>query len=34
MTLRLEMAATRIGERAAMAAEFPLFLENRRRDSK
>lgn len=34
MTLRLEMATTRIGERAAIASEFPLFLENRRRDSK
>jgi hypothetical protein len=34
LTLRLEAAATRIGERAAMASEFPLFLENRGRDSK
>lgn len=34
MTLRLEAAATRIGERAAIAGEFPLFLENRSRDSK
>jgi hypothetical protein len=34
MTLRLEAAATRIGERAAMASEFPLLLENRSRDSK
>ncbi len=34
MTLQLEAATTRIGERAAIAAEFPLFLENRRRDSK
>jgi hypothetical protein len=34
MTLRLEAAATRIGERAAMASESPLFLENRGRDSK
>jgi hypothetical protein len=33
LTLQLEMATTRIGERAAIAAEFPLFLENRRRDS-
>jgi hypothetical protein len=33
MTLRLEMATTRIGERAAIASEFPLFLENRRHDS-
>ena len=31
MTLQLEAATTRIGERAAIAAEFPLFLENRRR---
>ncbi len=34
MTLQLEAATTRIGERAAIASEFPLFLENRRRDSK
>ena len=34
MTLKLEMATTRMGERAAIASEFPLFLENRRRDSK
>jgi hypothetical protein len=34
MTLQLEAATTRIGERAAIATEFPLFLENRRRDSK
>jgi hypothetical protein len=33
MTLQLEMATAQIGERAAIAAEFPLFLENRRRDS-
>jgi hypothetical protein len=33
MTLRLEMAMTRIGERTAIASEFPLFLENRRHDS-
>jgi hypothetical protein len=32
MTLRLETATARIGERAAIAAEFPLFLENRRRN--
>jgi hypothetical protein len=30
MTLRLEDATARLGERAAMAAEFPLFLEQRR----
>jgi hypothetical protein len=29
MTLHLEVAAARIGERAAVAAEFPLFLEDR-----
>lgn len=29
MTLRLEVATARLGERAAMAAEFPLFLEKR-----
>jgi hypothetical protein len=33
LTLQLELATTRIGERAAIASEFPLFLENRRRDS-
>jgi hypothetical protein len=33
MTLKLEVAAARIGERAAMAGEFPLFLENRGGDS-
>jgi hypothetical protein len=33
MTLRLEMATTQVGERAAIAADFPLFLEDRRRDS-
>jgi hypothetical protein len=33
MALQLEMATTRIGERAAIAADFPLFLENRRGDS-
>lgn len=33
MTLRLEMATAQIGEHAAIAGEFPLFLENRRRDS-
>ena len=32
MTLQLEMATSRIGERAAIASEFPLFLEDRRRD--
>jgi len=32
MTLRLETATARIGERAAIATEFPLFLENRRRN--
>jgi len=34
MTLWLEAAATRIGERAAFASEFPLILEDRRGDSK
>jgi hypothetical protein len=34
ITLRLEMAAARIGERAAMAAEVPLFLENGGGDAK
>jgi hypothetical protein len=29
MTLHLEVAAARIGERAAVAAEFPLFLQDR-----
>jgi hypothetical protein len=33
MTLKLEVAATRLGERAALASEFPLFLEKRGRDS-
>jgi hypothetical protein len=33
MTLQLEMATTQIGERAAIAADFPLFLEDRRRHS-
>ena len=33
ITLQLEMATARIGERAAIAPEFPLFLENRRRNS-
>lgn len=33
ITLQMEAATTRIGERAAIAAEFPLFLEDRRRDS-
>jgi hypothetical protein len=33
MTLKLEIAAARIGERAAMASDFPLFLEDRGRDS-
>lgn len=33
MTLQLEMATAQIGEQAAIAAEFPLFLQNRRRDS-
>lgn len=33
ITLRLELATTRIGERAAIASEFPLFLENRRSDT-
>ena len=33
MALQLEMATTTIGERAAIAAEFPLFLEDRRGDS-
>jgi len=32
LTLGLEAATTRLGERASMASEFPLFLENRRRD--
>lgn len=32
MTLRLEVATARLGERATMAAEFPLFLEKRRGD--
>jgi hypothetical protein len=32
MTLWLEAAATRIGERAAFASEFPLILEDRRSD--
>jgi hypothetical protein len=32
MTLRLEAATTRMGERAAIASEFPLFLENRDRE--
>jgi|HubBroStandDraft_6_1064221.scaffolds.fasta_scaffold616445_2 hypothetical protein len=32
MTLWLEAAATRIGERAAFASEFPLVLEDRRSD--
>jgi len=32
LTLGLEAATTRLGERAGMAAEFPLFLENGRRD--
>lgn len=30
MTLRLEVATARLGERASIAAEFPLFLEKRR----
>lgn len=34
MTLGLEVSATRIGERAAVASELPLFLEDRRRDPK
>lgn len=34
LTLRLEMATARIGERMALVPEFPLPLENRRRDSK
>ena len=34
ITLRLEVAAAKIGERAAMASEFPLFLQNRGRDPK
>jgi hypothetical protein len=34
MTLQLEVAAARIGERAAVASEFPLFLENRGPDPK
>jgi hypothetical protein len=34
MTLWLEGATARVGERAAMAAEFPLFLEKRRGDPK
>lgn len=34
LTLRLEMATARIGERVALVPEFPLPLENRRRDSK
>jgi len=33
MTLRLEVATARLGERAAIVSELPLFLENRRRDS-
>jgi hypothetical protein len=33
MTLKLEVAVTHLGERAALASEFPLFLENRRGDS-
>jgi len=32
LTLGLEAATSRLGERAAMAAELPLFLKNRRRD--
>ncbi len=34
ITLRLEVAAARIGERAAMASEFPTSLQNRGRDPK
>jgi len=34
ITLRLEVAAARIGERAAMASEFPASLQNRGRDPK
>jgi hypothetical protein len=34
ITLRLEAATTSIGERAAIASEFPLFLEDRGRGSK
>jgi hypothetical protein len=33
MTLRLEAATTSIGERAAIASEFPLFLQDRGRGS-
>jgi len=33
MTLRLEMTSARLGERALMASDFPLFLEKGRRDS-
>lgn len=33
ITLRLEAATTSIGERAAIASEFPLFLQNRGRGS-
>jgi hypothetical protein len=33
MTLRLEAATARLGERATMASEFPLFLEKGRGDS-
>jgi hypothetical protein len=33
MTLQLEIAAARIGERAAIASEFPLILKDRGRDS-
>jgi len=32
LTLGLEVAATRIGERAALASELPLFLKDRRSD--
>jgi len=32
LTLGLEAKTARLGERAGIAAEFPLFLENRRRD--
>jgi len=34
LTLHLEAATSRLGERAAIASEFPLFLENRGPDSK
>jgi len=34
LTLHLEAATSRLGERAAIASEFPLFLENRGSDSK